>query len=82
MSKKMRAITQCEAMLALAQAVYPPGHSEVRFAQWMVDNQGQIQEAITELGIEPPKPGPDLYRRLKEIVMLVLESQWPSFSRC
>lgn len=67
--------TQGEMALAMVQAVFPPDHVEVRFAQWMVDNAGRIREACMELGIEAPDPGPGLYERLKAAVTAVLEEQ-------
>ena len=67
--------SRAELALSMVQAAYPKGHPEVLFAQWMVDNEGRIREAITELGIEPPEPGRGLYQRLKDAVMPLLESQ-------
>lgn len=65
--------TRGEMILAMTRAAYPPGHPEIRFAEWMVENQGRIREACAELGVDPPDPGPGLFQRLKDIVMYVLE---------
>lgn len=64
--------TRAELALSMVEAAYPEGHPEVLFAQWMLDNEGRIREAITELGIEPPGEGPRLYQRLKDAVMPLL----------
>ena len=67
--------TKGEMVLAMTRAAYPPGHPEILFAEWMAENQGQIREACTALGIVPPEPGPDLYQRLKDAVMPILEQR-------
>jgi len=61
--------TRAEFALAMVKAAYPPEHPEVLFAEWMVANDGRIWEACTDLGIEPPPKGPNLYQRLKEMVI-------------
>jgi len=62
-----------EMLLSMARAAYPPGHPELLFAEWMAENQGRIQAACADLGVDPPEPGPGLFQRLKEAVMPVLE---------
>ena len=57
-----------EMILAAVREAFPPEHPEVLFAEWMVENSGRLREACVELGIEPPKPGPELYQRLKTAV--------------
>ena len=61
--------TKAELALAMVQATYPAGHPEILFAAWMIANGSRIREACTDLGIEPPPEGPNLFRRLKEKVM-------------
>ena len=60
-------------ILAAVRAAFPPGHPEVLFAEWMVENSGRICEACAELGIKPPAAGPGLYQRLKTAVTEKLE---------
>lgn len=67
--------TKGEMILAMTQAAFPPVHPEVLFATWMEENQGQIRDACTDLGIDPPEPGPHLYQRLKDAVIPVLEKR-------
>ena len=57
-----------EMILTAVRAAFPPGHPEVLFAEWMVENSGRICEACVELGIDPPERGPELYQRLKTAV--------------
>lgn len=64
--------TQGEMVLAMAKAAFPEGHPEILFAEWLMENHGQIPQACANLGIEPPEPGPKLYQRLKDIVMPIL----------
>lgn len=66
--------TFAETALAMTQAVYPPNHPEVYFAQWIVDNSNRIYEACAELGIDAPELGPNLYSRLKMAVMPALKA--------
>lgn len=54
--------THGQMMLASTQALYPPGHPERCFVEWLNDNQGRLAEAGAELGV---LPGPRLYSRLK-----------------
>lgn len=62
-------ITVGERMRDLAQAVFPAGHPELLFSEWYTSNKSRLQEAIAELGIEPPEPGPKLFNRIREAVL-------------
>lgn len=67
--------TQGEMILDVMRAMYPADHPEVAFAEWMVENSSRIQEACQELGVEPPEPGPNLFSRLKFVVLPALEQR-------
>lgn len=64
-----------EAAVMMISAAYPPGHPEALFAEWMLANQGHLLAACRKLDIEPPEPGPDLYERLKAVVMTTLAAE-------
>ena len=65
--------SQGEMYWEMAKAAFPPGDPEILFAEWFCDNQGRLRDACVELGVEPPEPGPHLFRRLKAAVMPVLQ---------
>ena len=65
--------TFCELSLAIAKALHPPDHPEILFAEWLNENRARLGEACVELGVEPPKEGLALYRRLRSSVMPILK---------
>lgn len=64
--------TVLEAMVALSRQVFPEGDPEQLFMNWVAENRGRLEIACRDLGIEPPPPGPNLFRRIKELVMPAL----------
>lgn len=66
-------LTAREAMLALAEML-PDDDPERLFTEWLFESGGTRQK-ILDLGIEPPEPGPDLFRRIKEAVTPILVKQ-------
>lgn len=64
-------ITRAEATRDIADMVLP-GSPEALFWHWAADNAGRLKEAVIELGLEPPEPGPDLLGRIRDLVIPVL----------
>lgn len=56
-------------LLLAASKLLPEGDPERLFIEWIHANRGRIKAACQELGVEPPPEGPDLFDRLKVIVV-------------
>ena len=67
-------LTVRDTLLAMVAGL-PADHPERRFVEWFDANRKRIRPACAELGVEPPVEGPDLFKRLKAVVMPALEKQ-------
>lgn len=63
-------------LMLMARGIYPEGHPERLFLEWVHQWEGNIKEGIESLGIEPPPQGPKLLARIKEAVTPVLVNKW------
>jgi hypothetical protein len=60
-------------LVAAAKLVLPATNSERIFIEWLYANRSRLRDAIRELGVEPPAPGPQLVERIKAVVLPELE---------
>jgi hypothetical protein len=60
-------------LVTVAKLVLPATNSERIFIEWLYANRSRLHDAIRELGVEPPAPGPQLVERIKEVVLPKLE---------
>lgn len=69
-----RSKTVLEAMVVMSK-IFPEGHPERLFVEWLAEHHGDLPQGCRDLGIEPPEPGPRLFMRIKDVVMPALEAR-------
>ncbi len=68
--------TKAYMLMRMAQMIYPEGHPERLFLEWLHQWEGNLKEGIISLGIQAPPKGPKLLTRIKEAVTPALVSGW------
>lgn len=63
-------------LMRMAQMIYPEGHPDRLFLEWLNQWEGKIKEGVESLDLEAPTPGPKLLERIKQRVTPVLVSNW------
>lgn len=59
----------------MAKRYMRPDDPERLFVEWLRNNKGRYREALAEMGVEEPAPGPDFINRLKAAVLAGLEKK-------
>ena len=59
-------LTVLKAMVVMATKMFPEGHPERLFVEWLAEHHGNLPQGCRDLGVEPPPLGPRLLPRIKE----------------
>ena len=62
-------VTFAEFVAEIARAILSADDDDLLFAEWMAENAGRLEEAMRELGVDPPASGTGLHDRIRAVVL-------------